>query len=166
AQETGRPPPLAGGLAHHEGDVAGLEHGGALAATAGEVGARASRLREVELVQHEGAHPRQVVHVIDEGGDLANAERGKTHVTSCSMAPNRLRPAGSRISIRMRSPARRKGVWTAPPASCSRMRCSTRQEIPRLGSSLDTVPEPRIVPATNARVRAMCSTRSKNEKCI
>ena len=38
--------------------------------------------------------------------------------------------------------------------------------MPRARSAFDTVPLPRIVPAVNRRVFAMCAIRSKNEKCI
>ena len=50
--------------------------------------------------------------------------------------------------------------------SVSIARRSTRHDTPRARSAFDTVPLPRMVPAVNARVRAMCAIRSKNEKCI
>ena len=55
------------------------------------------------------------------------------------------RPA-SRISISTRSPAARNGVPGAPCSMCSRVRRSARQETPRAGSWLETVPEPRMRP--------------------
>jgi hypothetical protein len=58
------------------------------------------------------------------------------------------------------------GVTGAPVAMISILRRSARHDTPRLGSALDTVPLPRIVPAVNRRVRAMWAIRSKNENCI
>ncbi len=82
------------------------------------------------------------------------------------MRPNRLWPAPSSISIVDRVARGRNGVSGCPPAMISRARRSARHETPRAGSAFDTVPLPRIVPATKSRVRAMCAMRSKNEKCI
>ena len=83
------------------------------------------------------------------------------------MRPKTSRPAASRISIAIVSPTAMNGVDRAGRRrSVSSARRSTRHETPRARSAFDTVPLPRIVPAVNARVRAMWAMRSKNEKCI
>ena len=77
-------------------------------------GAGLADLGEVQLAQHEVAHPLQVVHVVHQRGDLADAQRLACAVmwpsshwrdsTVCSMAPKTLRPAPSSTSIRIVSP--------------------------------------------------------------
>src|SRR5262249_45830791 len=47
--------------------------------------------------------------------------------TRWSMAPKRLRPCGSNISMRTRSPKCKNGVVGWPPASCSSVRFSATQ---------------------------------------
>ena len=63
------------------------------------------------------------------------------------MRPNRSRPAASRISIAIVSPADMNGVVALPPSIVSIARRSARHETPRARSAFDTVPLPRIVPA-------------------
>src|SRR5664279_3307012 len=83
--------------------------------------------------------------------------------TTCSsMAPNRFGVAW----MWMRSPTAMNGVVGLPPSIVSIIRASARHEMPRARSRFETVPLPRIVPAANRRVFAMCWTSSKNEKCI
>ena len=84
-----------------------------LPAARGQLGAGLADLGEVQLAQHEVAHPLQVVHVIDQRRDLADAQRFPGSVvmtpasarlvvtTVCSMAPKTLRPAPSSTSMRM-----------------------------------------------------------------
>src|SRR5262249_51145664 len=89
--------------------------------------------------------------------------------TRWSIAPNGLPPGvvpAMSASIRIRSPPARNGVAGLPVSMISIIRRSARHDTPRLRSVFDTVPLPRTVPAVNRRVRAMCATRSKNEKCI
>src|ERR1044071_3441003 len=89
--------------------------------------------------------------------------------TRWSIAPNGLPPGlvpAMWASIRIRSPTAMNGVFAAPPSMISIIRRSARHDTPRLRSAFDTVPLPRMVPAVNRRVRAMCATSSKNEKCI
>ena len=68
------------------------------------------------------------------------------------MRPKRLVPSAARISISTVSPAFMNGVSGLPFSMVSIMRRSARQEMPRARSAFDTVPEPTMVPAVNARV--------------
>ena len=86
--------------------------------------------------------------------------------TVCSMAPNRLAPAASVISMRTRSPNLRNGVDGLPSRSVSTVRCSARHEAPFAVSSFAIVPEPTIVPATSGRVFAACATSSAKLNCM
>src|SRR6185436_16050974 len=96
--------------AYEERHVPGAEDCGALPPARGELGARLAELREVELIDHEVAHAAEIVDVVDQRRDLADAERGQRRgglhgaATVCSMAPNTLRPAPSSTAMRMRSP--------------------------------------------------------------
>ena len=96
---------------------------------------------------------------------IAREPHGAT--TVCSMAPKMLRPAPSKASIVTVIAGFQVGGH-----GLRRDRSSPAHAVPRdtkrraAGSRFDTVPLPRIVPAVNERVFAMCSTRSQNEKCI
>src|SRR5579885_1696412 len=80
------------------------------------------------------------------------------------MAPKIDRPEASSISMRTRSPKRRNGVSALPRSIVSIMRRSARQDEPAAGSRLETVPEPMIVPASSARVRAAWAIRVGKSK--
>src|SRR5690606_32310826 len=84
----------------------------------------------------------------------------------CSMAPKMLRPSPSSISMRTTSPKRMKGVLGLPSRRVSTVRCSAKQLAPLLVSSLATVPEPTMVPATSGRVFAACATSWAKSNCM
>jgi hypothetical protein len=85
--------------------------------------------------------------------------------TRWSIAPNGFAPESS-ASITMRSPTAMNGVTGLPVSMISIIRRSARQDTPRSRAAFDTVPLPRMVPAMNRRVFAMCWMRSQNENCI
>src|SRR5581483_7043776 len=87
----------------------------------------------------------------------ATLVRHRSGTIRWSIAPKIDRPSPSSISIRTRSPKRMNPVRGAPCSTSSSARRSEMQAEPVLRSSLETVPEPTIVPAPSRRVCATCS---------